>query len=130
MFYALRLPTTPARHSLTLINRATTLALVAHCGQTRKDGRTPQIVHPMAVQGALASAGVVDAEIHAASVLHDAVEDNPGTRGQAQHARQPQQQPRFSFSPNRPLCAGPPVAPGRFKARWGDKEHPPPFWQR
>lgn len=68
---------------LEIINHAQTLAVLAHSGQTRKDGVTPQILHPMLVQGLLASCGISDPVIHGAALLHDGFEDNPGKRGQA-----------------------------------------------
>jgi len=68
---------------LEIINHAQTLALAAHHGQTRKDGKTPQILHPMSVQRLLAASGVSDPSVHAAALLHDALEDNPGPTGEA-----------------------------------------------
>jgi (p)ppGpp synthase/HD superfamily hydrolase len=65
-----------------LINRATTIALMAHAGQTRKDGCTPQLWHPLHVQRLLAQTGVHDPLVHALALVHDAVEDNPGPRGE------------------------------------------------
>ena len=76
------LPSTPAKFGLDMLNRASTLALLAGAGQTRKDGLTPQVCHYFAVQGLLAQVGVTDHSLHAAALLHDAVEDNPGERGQ------------------------------------------------
>lgn len=64
------------------VNRATAIAFVAHHGQTRKDGVTPQAFHPLHVQRLLAQTGITDASVHALALLHDAVEDNPGPRGQ------------------------------------------------
>ena len=68
---------------LEIINHAQILALAAHQGQTRKDGVTPQVLHPMLVQGLLASCGISDPVVHGAALLHDALEENPGIRGQA-----------------------------------------------
>ncbi|MBC7617911.1 MAG: HD domain-containing protein [Candidatus Saccharibacteria bacterium] len=76
------LPSTPAKFGLDILNRASALALLAGAGQTRKDGLTPQACHYFAVQGVLAQVGVTDYSLHAVALLHDAVEDNPGERGQ------------------------------------------------
>lgn len=65
-----------------LINRATTISFLAHAGQTRKNGRTPQVLHPLHVQRLLAQTGVEDPVVHALALVHDAVEDNPGPRGE------------------------------------------------
>lgn len=67
---------------LEIINYAHTMSVLAHTGQTRKDGVTPQILHPLAVQRLLAACGVADPVVHAGALLHDALEDNPGTVGQ------------------------------------------------
>jgi (p)ppGpp synthase/HD superfamily hydrolase len=67
----------PPEFDFDVVNRATQIALIAHAGQTRKDGNTPQMAHPLAVQGLLAQAGVLDAALHAVALLHDTVEDNP-----------------------------------------------------
>ncbi len=71
-----------ARRPLELLHAAHALAMQAHWNQTRKDGVTPQITHPLRVQGLLARCGVNDMEVHAAALLHDALEDNPGLPGQ------------------------------------------------
>lgn len=71
-----------ARRPLEMLHAAHALALQAHWNQTRKDGVTPQITHPLRVQGLLARCGVSDMEVHAAALLHDALEDNPGLPGQ------------------------------------------------
>lgn len=76
------LPRTPPSSRHEMINRATVLAFIAAHGQTRKDGRTPQIMHPLAVQRLLSQADIDDECMHAAALLHDSVEDNPGERGQ------------------------------------------------
>jgi len=56
-------------------------ALEAHRRQTRKDGRTPYIVHPVAVMRHLASdLGVEDADLLCAAVLHDVIEDTGVSR--------------------------------------------------
>lgn len=71
-----------AHRPFELLHAAHALAMQAHWHQTRKDGVTPQITHPMRVQGLLARCGVSDVEVHAAALLHDALEDNPGAPGQ------------------------------------------------
>lgn len=56
--------------------RAIHLAVEAHGGQLRKDGRTPYVVHPLAVLRRLsAQLRVTDPELLSASVLHDVLED-------------------------------------------------------
>ncbi|MFZ0830951.1 MAG: HD domain-containing protein [Thermoplasmata archaeon] len=56
-------------------------AAEAHRGQSRKDGRTPYIVHPVAVLRRLSSdLGVADADLLCAAVLHDVIEDTTVTR--------------------------------------------------
>lgn len=76
------LPASPEGHPLDIVNRGTALACIAHHDQTRKDGVTPQLLHVLSVQRLLARAGIEDERIHAAALLHDAVEDNPGPRGE------------------------------------------------
>lgn len=71
-----------AHRPLELLHAAHALAMQAHWHQTRKDGVTPQITHPLRVQGLLARCGVNDMEVHAAALLHDALEDNPGKSGE------------------------------------------------
>jgi GTP diphosphokinase / guanosine-3',5'-bis(diphosphate) 3'-diphosphatase len=52
-------------------------AVTAHRQQTRKDGRTPYIVHPVAVLRRLSSdLGVEDPDLLCTAVLHDVVEDS------------------------------------------------------
>lgn len=46
-----------------------------HAGQTRRDGRTPYVVHPMRVARLLREAGVADPDLLCAALLHDVVED-------------------------------------------------------
>jgi len=65
----------------TLITKATRFATDKHRGQTRKDAaRTPYINHPLAVARLLEEvAGVQDAHVIAAALLHDTVEDTDAT---------------------------------------------------
>ncbi len=61
----------------TRVGAAVELAVRAHSGQLRKDGRTPYIVHPMGVLRHLVSdLGVVDPAIACTAVLHDVLEDS------------------------------------------------------
>lgn len=64
-----------------LIAKATRFAADKHRGQTRKDAaRTPYINHPRAVARLLSEvAGVEDAHVIAAALLHDTVEDTDAT---------------------------------------------------
>lgn len=56
-------------------------AAEAHRHQSRKDGRTPYIVHPTAVLRRLSSdLGVEDPDVLCAAVLHDVIEDSSVTR--------------------------------------------------
>lgn len=57
-----------------LIDTARELARRAHQGQTRKDGVTPYIEHPLAVAATLSGYGYDD-ETVAAGLLHDVIED-------------------------------------------------------
>ena len=57
-----------------LIDTARKLARRAHAGQTRKDGVTPYIEHPLAVAATLSGYGYDD-ETVAAGLLHDVIED-------------------------------------------------------
>ena len=56
-----------------MINRAFLLAMRAHAGQTRKDGK-PYLAHPFSVAIELAKNGADDSLI-CAGLLHDAIED-------------------------------------------------------
>lgn len=56
------------------IGRAVELALYLHRGQTRRDGRTPYVAHPIRVALMLQGAGA-DAATVCAGLLHDAIED-------------------------------------------------------
>jgi (p)ppGpp synthase/HD superfamily hydrolase len=61
-----------------LVVKAMAFAVRAHGSQTRKDGRTPYAVHPMAVLRLLATRlGVTRPEVLATAVLHDVLEDTP-----------------------------------------------------
>ncbi|MBI4895160.1 MAG: bifunctional (p)ppGpp synthetase/guanosine-3',5'-bis(diphosphate) 3'-pyrophosphohydrolase [Candidatus Aenigmarchaeota archaeon] len=51
-------------------------ALICHDGQTRKDGITPSVVHPLRIFAILATKlKIDDPEILAAALLHDTIED-------------------------------------------------------
>ena len=58
------------------INRAFWYAVKAHRGQTRKDGVTPFIEHPIEVAEIVGSM-TKDSRVIAAALLHDVVEDTP-----------------------------------------------------
>ena len=61
-----------------LVVEAMAFAVRAHGSQTRKDGRTPYAVHPMAVLRLLVTGlGVTRPEILATAALHDVLEDTP-----------------------------------------------------
>ena len=64
-----------------MITRAAEFAADKHRGQTRKDAeRTPYINHPLAVARLLSeTAGIQDAQVIAAALLHDTVEDTDAT---------------------------------------------------
>jgi GTP diphosphokinase / guanosine-3',5'-bis(diphosphate) 3'-diphosphatase len=67
-------------HSRERIEAAFRFAFEAHLGQTRKDRRTPYIVHPAAVMRVLSSeVGVTDPDLLCAALLHDVLEDTPTT---------------------------------------------------
>lgn len=62
---------------LNIINKAVVVATVAHAGQTRKGSEIPYITHPVAC-AMLAQRYTDDAEVIAACLLHDVLEDvNP-----------------------------------------------------
>ena len=61
---------------MNLIEKADALAARAHEGQTRKEGRTPYIIHPRAVAEILKRHGFSDTVL-AAALVHDTVEDTP-----------------------------------------------------
>jgi (p)ppGpp synthase/HD superfamily hydrolase len=59
-----------------LLPRAISFACRRHQGQTRKDGETPYVAHPMRVMTSiLREFGEADPEALAAAALHDTVED-------------------------------------------------------
>ncbi len=58
-----------------LLEAALAFAAVAHQGQRRKGTPVPYIVHPVGVMLVLMEAGETDAEVLAAALLHDTVED-------------------------------------------------------
>lgn len=67
----------------TLLLQAVVFASQKHRTQRRKDGVTPYVNHPLQVALILAEfGGIVDAEILAAAVLHDTVEDTDTTLGE------------------------------------------------
>ncbi|MCI4351823.1 MAG: HD domain-containing protein [Thermoplasmata archaeon] len=69
------MPSERTRRDLRLLE-AIRVAVAAHEGTLRKDGRTPYIVHPVAVLRLLSSElGVEDPDILCAAVLHDVLED-------------------------------------------------------
>lgn len=63
------------RHPSTLVRDALNYAREAHAGQTRKDGRTPYLFHPVRVFNILRRAHVCHEHYLAAALLHDTVED-------------------------------------------------------
>lgn len=70
-----------ARRPDARVVEAISFAAEAHQHQTRKDGRTPYIVHPVAVLRRLSSElGVEDPDVLCAGVLHDVIEDSGVTR--------------------------------------------------
>ncbi len=62
-----------------VLERAFRVSAEAHRKQTRKASGIPYICHPTAVCSILQNAGVSDANVLAAAVLHDVVEDTPLT---------------------------------------------------
>ncbi len=64
-----------------LLERAYALAVEAHRGQSRKDGSSPYIGHPLAVAERLHAAGLDEITVVAA-LLHDVVEDSELTVGE------------------------------------------------
>ena len=64
---------------MNLIEKAEQFAAYKHRNQTRKDGKTPYIVHPRAVAEIIKQAGVTDEVSVASALLHDTVEDTDTT---------------------------------------------------
>lgn len=65
---------------LPLILQALAFATEKHRGQVRKDAdSTPYIQHPIALASMLWEVGIHDAEVLAAAILHDTIEDTPTT---------------------------------------------------
>jgi (p)ppGpp synthase/HD superfamily hydrolase len=62
-----------------LVEQALRVAAVAHQGQVRKGSDIPYITHPLAVALILVQSGWSDAEVLAAALLHDVVEDTAVT---------------------------------------------------
>ena len=58
----------------TMVDIARRVAISAHAGQFRRDGVTPYISHPFAVESLLMAESY---EIRAAAILHDTMEENP-----------------------------------------------------
>src|SRR5687768_15829819 len=58
------------------VRKAITKAAWAHRGQTRKDGKTPFIVHPFRV-ATIVSNYSDDEDVIVAALLHDVLEDAP-----------------------------------------------------
>jgi (p)ppGpp synthase/HD superfamily hydrolase len=76
-------PTQGSSRSLDRVEAALRFALEAHFGQTRKDRRTPYIVHPVAVMRVLSSElSVAEPDLLCAALLHDVLEDTRTTSGQ------------------------------------------------
>jgi len=66
--------------NLPLVLHALEFATEKHRGQVRKDAdATPYIQHPIALASLLWEVGVHDAEVLAAAILHDTIEDTPTT---------------------------------------------------
>lgn len=64
-----------------MIQKALEFAIKAHEGQTRKDGVTPYIVHPVGVADRVRQNGGT-VEMYVAALLHDVVEDTDVTLDQ------------------------------------------------
>src|SRR3954468_20632459 len=66
--------------NLPLVLHALAFATEKHRGQVRKDAdATPYIQHPIALASLLWEVGIQDAEVLAAAILHDTIEDTPTT---------------------------------------------------
>jgi guanosine-3',5'-bis(diphosphate) 3'-pyrophosphohydrolase len=69
--------------NLPLVLQALAFATEKHRGQVRKDAdATPYIQHPIALASLLWEVGVQDAEVLAAAILHDTIEDTPTTHAE------------------------------------------------
>ncbi|MBN2145467.1 MAG: bifunctional (p)ppGpp synthetase/guanosine-3',5'-bis(diphosphate) 3'-pyrophosphohydrolase [Candidatus Aureabacteria bacterium] len=64
------------------ICEAVLFAAEAHKGQTRKDGKTPYIFHPLRVAARVAKQAKSTEEMIISAYLHDVIEDCGVTRGQ------------------------------------------------
>ena len=62
-----------------LLTKALEIAIEAHEGQFRKDGKTPYIEHPMAVAAAFEKDREHADVLQAIAVLHDVIEDSDFT---------------------------------------------------
>ena len=73
-----------ATSDIALILKAASFAAHKHRDQRRKDAQaTPYINHPLALASLLADeAGITDAEVLAAALLHDTIEDTLTTAGE------------------------------------------------
>ena len=70
-------------HRTGRVAAALRFAVAAHLDQTRKDRRTPYIVHPVAVMRVLSSElAVTEPDILCAALLHDILEDTHHTAAQ------------------------------------------------
>jgi len=72
--------------NLPLVLHALVFATDKHRGQVRKDAdATPYIEHPVALASLLWEVGVHDAEVLAAAILHDTIEDTPTTHDELEN---------------------------------------------
>lgn len=60
-----------------LLKNAEKLAILAHLGQTRRDGVTPYIEHPIKVKSIVQNILGLSEEYQAVALVHDSIEDNP-----------------------------------------------------
>lgn len=65
-----------------IVVRAADFAARKHENQRRKHGDVPYINHPIGVARILTESGVFDADVLAAALLHDTLEDTATTRGE------------------------------------------------
>ncbi len=61
-----------------IVTKAYDIAIAAHHGQTRRDGKTPYYVHPVRVMERIKENGY-DLEYQAVALLHDVLEDTEVT---------------------------------------------------